>query len=117
MNASWREQVDAAGDTPAGVQSAKPPMALWLTAVVLRSAFIFALMLLTLRVSMPQGGTLWRLYDTPSDAVRLALAVGVCIWLAIQLFKAPKDAHASRTWLVLGLFAVPFVVILLVAVW
>jgi hypothetical protein len=74
-------------------------------------------MLLTLRVSMPQTGTLWRIYDTPSDAVRLILAIGVCIWLAIQLFRAPKDAHASKTWLVLGLFAVPFVVILLIAVW
>src|SRR6202034_3611040 len=90
MNASWREQVDAAGDTPPGAPSARTPMALWLTALAPGSAFTFALMLLKLRVSMPEGGTLWRLYDTPSDAVRLALAVGVCIWLAIQLFKAPK---------------------------
>jgi hypothetical protein len=118
MNAFWRGQTDAVGnDTGADLPGARTATVLWVTAVVLRSAFILALMVLTLRVSMPQNGTFWRLYDTPSDAVRLALAIAVCIWLATQLFRAPKDAHACRTWLVLGVFAAPFVVILLIAVW
>jgi hypothetical protein len=34
-----------------------------------------------------------------------------------QLFILPKDAQAYRTWLYLGLAAVPFALILVVAAW
>jgi TRAP-type C4-dicarboxylate transport system permease small subunit len=88
-----------------------------IAATVLRVVFIIALVVLTLRVSMPQNETIWTAYDTPSDLVRLILGVVVCVWLLIQLFFAPKDVHAYRTWLYLGLVAVPFVLICLVAVW
>jgi hypothetical protein len=47
----------------------------------------------------------------------LWLGIGVCIWLAVQLFHGPNDAHGYRTWLYLGLAAVPFTLICLVAVW
>ena len=58
-----------------------------------------------------------RTADDQSDLVRLLLGVGVCIWLVVQLFYGPRDAHGYRTWLYLGLVAVPFTIILLVAVW
>ena len=49
----------------------------------LRVAFIVCLLVLTVRVSMPQNETLWTVYDTPGDLVRLALGFAVCVWVAI----------------------------------
>ncbi len=85
--------------------------------LVLRAAFILSLVVLTFRVSMPQNETIATAYDTPADLVRLILGFVVCAWLLIQVFFVPKDAEGYRTWLYLGLVAVPFVVICLVAVW
>ena len=70
-----------------------------------------------LRVSLPQNETIWTAYDTPADLVRLLLGLGVCAWLAYQLFQVPHDAGSSRTWFYLGLVAVPFALITLFAVW
>jgi len=39
------------------------------------------------------------------------------LWIAAQLFAVPKDAQAHRTWLYLGLSAVPFALICALAVW
>jgi hypothetical protein len=44
-------------------------------------------------------------------------SIAVCVWLVIQLFRAPKDAEGYRTWLYLGLAAVPFALICVLAVW
>lgn len=118
MKASGGEQLGAAGkSSDAGLPVATVPIGLRTAAIILRSAFICALMLLTLRVSMPQSETIWQIYDAPADVVRLALGVAVCVWLAIQLFRLPRDAAGYRTWLFLGLLAVPFAVICLIAVW
>ncbi len=92
--------------------------ALRIAAVLLRTIFIVILLVLTLRVSMPQNETIWTAYDTPGDLIRLILGLVVCTWLAIQLFRGgPRDADGYRTWLYLGLVAVPFVLICLFAVW
>ena len=91
--------------------------ALRIASIVLRALFIACLLVLTLRVSMPQNETIWTVYDTPGDVVRLVLGLAVCVWLVVQLFQTPKDAYQYRTWLYLGLFAVPFAVICLFAVW
>ena len=91
--------------------------ALRIAAIVLRTLFIGLVLLLTLRVSLPQSETIWTAYDTPADLVRLILGVGVCAWLVYQLFQVPKDAGSSRTWFYLGLVAVPFTLITLFAVW
>ena len=85
--------------------------------IVLRTLFIVTLMVVTLRVSMPQSETVRSAYETPSDFIRLALGLAVCFWLTIQLFKAPEDAQGLRTWLYLGLAAVPFAWICLIATW
>ena len=91
--------------------------ALRIAAVVLRTLFIVLLLVLTLRVSLPQNETIWTAYDTPADLVRLILGVAVCAWLVYQLFLVPKDADSSRTWFYLGLVAVPFALIVLFVAW
>ena len=91
--------------------------ALRFAAMVLRALFIGLLLVLTLRVSLPQSETIWTAYDTPGDLVRLLLGIGVCGWLLYQLFQVPHDADSSRTWFYLGLVAVPFTLITLFAVW
>lgn len=93
------------------------PAGLQIAATILRAAFIGALMLITVSVSLPQNETIWTAYDTPGDLVRLLLGFAVCVWLIIQLFKGPKDAGGYRTWLYLGLVAVPFAVVCLVYLW
>jgi hypothetical protein len=86
-------------------------------AIVSRTLFIVLLLVLTLRVSLPQSETIWTAYDTPADLVRLILGVCVCAWLVYQLFQLPKDAGSSRTWFYLGLVAVPFTLIVLFVAW
>ncbi|HMK71383.1 MAG TPA: hypothetical protein VK442_10475 [Xanthobacteraceae bacterium] len=84
---------------------------------VLRALFIALLVVITLRVSMPQNETIWTIYDTPGDVVRMALGLAVCVWLVVQFFAPPKDIQHYRIWFYLGLAAVPFAVICLIAVW
>jgi hypothetical protein len=91
--------------------------ALWALGNALRVAFIVSLLVLTVRVSMPQNETIWTAYDTPGDLVRLALGFAVCAWVAIQLFRPPKDANGYRMWTYFGLIGVPFAVICLFAIW
>ena len=93
------------------------PARLRIAGTVLRTLFIVTLLVVTLRVSMPQSETIRTVYDTPGDLIRLALGLAVCFWLATQLFKGPEDAQGYRTWLYLGLTAVPFAWICLVATW
>jgi hypothetical protein len=95
----------------------RTPIRLRAVSIVLRTAFIVSLLMVTLRVSMPQNETLWTAYDTPGDLVRVLLGFVVCAWIAAQLFTMPKDAQAHRTWLYLGLAVVPFALICLVAIW
>ena len=72
---------------------------------------------MTLRVTVPEKETLFTAYTALGDLVRMALGLAVCVWLVIQLFKGPKTAYGYRVWLYLGLAAVPFAVICLVAIW
>lgn len=107
-------------ETPPGtaLPDRKIPAGLRIAANILRALFIVVLVLITFRVSKPQNETFWTAYDTPSDLVRLVLGLAVAVWLVFQLFNGgPRDQHGYRTWLYLGLVAVPFSVICLVAVW
>lgn len=85
--------------------------------MTVRSIFIVSLLLIIVRVSLPQNETLWTAYDTPADLVRVLLGAAACIWMAVQLFVLPKDAAAFRTWLYLGLTALPFTLVCLYFVW
>jgi hypothetical protein len=85
--------------------------------VLLRTIFIACLVVVIFHVSMPQSSTIWTAYEAPGDLIRLMLGLAVGIWIGIQLFIIPKDAGAYRTWLYLGLAAVPFLVICIVGIW
>ncbi len=110
--------IDWARHPPEAKQSViKIPAGLRIAGAALRVVFIACLLLITIRVSMPQNETIWTAYDTPGDLVRIILGFAVCIWIAVQLFRAPRDPQAYRTWVYLGLFVVPFALVCLFAVW
>ena len=98
-------------------QATAVPGRLRIASMVLRTIFILSLIVVTVHVSIPQNETIWTAYDTPGDLVRLLLGFAVCVWLAFQLFAVPKDVHAYRTWLYLGLVAVPFTLICIAGIW
>ena len=60
-------------------------------ALVLRTIFIAALLVVIVHVSMPQSASLCAAYDAPADLVRLIFGFAICVWLALQLFIVPKD--------------------------
>jgi hypothetical protein len=96
--------------------SSETPSGMRIAATLLRTVFICLLVMVTLRVSMPQSTTVWTVFDSLPDLMRLALGVIVSIWLATQLFWAPKDDdHAHRTWVYLGLALIPVAVVCLLA--
>jgi len=84
---------------------------------VLRTVFIIALLAVTIRVALPQNETIWTAYETPGDLIRMALGLVVCLWIGFQLFVVPKDLQAHRTWVYLGLTAVPFALVCALALW
>jgi hypothetical protein len=105
-------------ETPeAKLPAANVSSALRLSAIVLRTIFIVTLLALTVRVSLPQSETIWTAYETPADLVRFCLGLALCAWLVYLLFHGPNDAQGYRTWIYLGLAAVPFALICLFAVW
>jgi hypothetical protein len=85
--------------------------------LALRTVFIVSMLLVTVRVGLPQNETIWTAYETPGDLIRMALGVVICLWLLILAVTLPKDPRAFRTWAYLGLVAAPFAVICTVAVW
>jgi hypothetical protein len=101
----------------ANLPAANISPALRFAATVLRTIFIFTLVALSIRVSLPQSETIWSAYETPADLLRLCLGIALCVWFVFLLFHGPNDAHGYRTWLYLGLVAVPFTLICLFAVW
>jgi hypothetical protein len=88
-----------------------------LTGIFLRSVFVAALLVVTVRVALPQSERIWSVYETPGDLVRLLLGVGAAVWIIAHLFMLPKDADAYRTWVYLGLVLAPLAVIVAIAVW
>jgi hypothetical protein len=114
--------IELAGQASAPERSKAPVpddtmSALRVVGSVLRLVFIACLVAITVRVAMPQNETIWTVYDSPGDLVRMILGLGVCFWVGVQLFRWPKDAKSHQTWLYFGLAAVPFALICLIAVW
>lgn len=95
--------------------SSQAPSGLRVAGTILRTAFICLLVLVTLRVSTPQSTTVWTVLNSPGDSLRLALGIGVSIWLLAQLFRVPHDEDAHRTWVYLGLAAIPVALVCLLA--
>jgi hypothetical protein len=84
---------------------------------VLRALFLICLIIVTIRVALPQSEKLWTIYDEPGDLVRFGLGLGVCIWIAVHLFKWPTGSEAYQTWFYFGLAGVPFGILCAVFVW
>ena len=114
---SWLPIAWARNPFEAEASASKMPLGLRIVGTVLRTAFLLAVLMMTVRVALPQNETIWTAYETPADLIRLLLGFALCVWLAIQLFQGPVDAQGYRTWLYLGLAAVPFAIVCLVAVW
>jgi hypothetical protein len=91
--------------------------ALRILAIVLRALFIGALVVITVRVSSPQSETIWSIYETLGDLIRLALGFAACLWMVIHLFMLPKDAEGYRTWLYFGPVVAPLAWVVAIAIW
>jgi hypothetical protein len=103
---------------PSGEMAASPiPIGQRILAIFLRVMFIGALVAITLRVSSPQSETIWTVYETPSDLIRLALGLAVCLWIGIHLFMLPKTAEGYRRWVYLGLVVAPLALAIAIAIW
>jgi hypothetical protein len=93
------------------------PPALRTLAIVLRTLFLGALIVIVARVSSPQSETIWAVYETRGDLIRFALGLAACVWLVINIFVLPKDAEGYRTWFYVGLVSVPLGWAIAVAKW
>ena len=93
------------------------PFRLRAVGIILRTIFVCALLVITMRVATPQSETMWSLLDSPGDMIRVALGFIACIWIVAHLFMLPKDAEGYRTWVYLGLALVPLALACAIAVW
>jgi hypothetical protein len=114
MPINWARQVNP---PDAKTPTTSVPASLRVVGALLRTIFILALLVVVVLVSMPQNETIWTAYETPADLVRMALGLGVCSWIGVQLFIMPKDPRALRTWAYLGLVGVPFALVCAAALW
>jgi hypothetical protein len=85
--------------------------------ILLRSAFVLALVVVAARVSAPQApGASW--FDMPTgDMARVGIGGVFCLCMLRQVIRFPKDAGAYRTWFYLGLALAPLSAVCLIAVW
>jgi hypothetical protein len=107
--------VEGASITQPSTSSISPPAQF--AGKVLRAIFLICLIIVTLRVALPQSETIWTIYDEPGDVVRFGLGLGVCVWIGVHLFKLPQGSQAFQTWLHFGLAGVPFGILCSVFLW
>jgi hypothetical protein len=118
MQAKPNEHVTVGAKPPGAMAPARQTSTgLRIAAILLRALFITTLLVVTARVSIPQSESIWSVYETPGDLVRLALGLAVGIWILVHLFMLPKDPEAYRIWVVLGLIVAPFVLWVAIATW
>ena len=86
-------------------------------AILFRSVFIIALLIVTAWVSSPQIGSNWLDHFTLGDAIRATLGAVACLWMLVNLFILPKDAQGYRTWTYIGLALTPLVLICAIVFW
>jgi len=79
--------------------------------------FVCALLVVTVWVSTPQVETIWSVFETPGDLIRVVLGLIASIWIVAHLFMLPKDAEGYRTWVYLGLALAPLALACAIAVW
>src|SRR5262252_119973 len=118
MLAKLNERAAASRQSPgSAAPAAKVSARLRIAAIVLRAVFIATLLVVTVRVSIPQNESIWSVWETPGDVVRLALGIAVGVWILVHLFMLPKDPEAYRMWVYLGLIVAPFVLLVAIATW
>ena len=105
------------GPSNVGTPASTIPMGLRVLAIVLRALFMGALVVVVARVSGPQSETIWSVYETPGDLIRLALGFAMGLWIVIHLFMLPKNAEGYRTWVYLGLVVAPLALAVAIAIW
>jgi hypothetical protein len=93
------------------------PIGLRLLAILLRTVFFGALIAITVRLSSPQSETIWNVYETPGDLIRLALGFAVCLWIVIHFFMFPKKTDIYRGWVYLGLVVAPVTCAAAILIW
>jgi hypothetical protein len=93
------------------------PIGLRVAGIILRSIFVCALLVVTVRVSTPQSETIWTIFDSLGDLIRVILGFVAGVWIVAHLFMLPKDAEGYRTWVYLGLALVPLALACAIAVW
>ena len=93
------------------------PKGLRILAMFLRALVFGALVAMTVHLSSPQSETIWTVYETPSDLIRLALGFAVCLWIVIHFFMFPKTADIYRAWVYLGLVVAPLALAIAIAIW
>ena len=76
-----------------------------------------ASLVVTVRVSTPQVETIWSVFETPGDLIRVVLGLIASIWIVAHLFMLPKDAERYRTWVYLSLALAPLALACAIAVW
>jgi len=102
---------------PHNSEVAAIPMGLRILAMFLRALVYGALVAVTVRLSTPQSETIWTVYESSGDLIRLAAGLAVCLWIVIHFFMFPKTADVYRTWVYLGLVVAPLAVVTAIAVW
>jgi hypothetical protein len=93
------------------------PKGLRILAMFLRALVFGALVAMTVHLSSPQSETIWTVYDTPGDLIRLALGFAICLWIVIRFFRFPKRAEVYRGWVYFGLVIAPLAVVTAIAIW
>ena len=107
-----RESLPEAKPSPAEI-----PFRLRLAGNLLRVLFVGTLLVVIGRVSLPQSESIWSAYETPGDLLRMALGLGVGLWILLHIFMPPDDAEGYRTWIYVGLVIAPFALALAVWIW
>jgi len=93
------------------------PRRLKVAGIILRSIFVCALLVVTVRVSTPQSETIWSVFESLGDLVRVVLGLLVSVWIIAHLFMLPKDQEGYRTWVYLGVVLAPLALACAIAVW
>jgi hypothetical protein len=82
------------------------PTFLKITGMVARSLFLVALMVATALISLPATISASRLaHFSSADFLRAGIGLLVCLCVAVQLFRRPKDNDGYRVWTFIGLAA------------
>ena len=85
--------------------------------MAIRGLFLMVLVAVTARAASPQIETIWSVFETPGDLIRVVVGFVACAWFAAHIFIPPRDPGAYKTWLYLGPAILPFALLCAVVVW